>query len=57
MEAPVVQRAEPTAEINTAIERKGPPITDNDCFEKDTAELNDPTAKAVLFLCYLHLTV
>lgn len=47
MEPPAVQRAEPTAEINTAIERKWPPITDNHTFERDTAELSDPTAKSL----------
>lgn len=60
METPVVPRAwpaltEPTADINTGIERKGPPIADNRCFEQDAAELNDPTAKALLFFCYSHL--
>lgn len=44
------------AEINTVIERKGPPITDNHGFEQHAAELNDPTAAALLFLCHSRLT-
>lgn len=44
------------AEINTVIERKRAPITDNHRFERSAAELNYPTAAALLFLCHSRLT-